>query len=120
MSLSSLPGKEGVERTQYHKVSGELNTGATHGLALYQVWKVLIFLVLVLALLPHQPPVFRSPPVPRMSASFSSLAFSLRGEGRLPCHGVGVLGELSSYRMVKRALPTTLPFTYHPSIVLRT
>ena len=54
MRLSSVPGKEGVERTQYHEAPGEPSVGPMNGLlVLHQVWKVLILLVLVLVLLPH-------------------------------------------------------------------
>lgn len=59
-----------------------------------------------------RPPVFRSRSVPRMAPSFSSLTFSLRGEGRLPCRAVRVPGELSSCRMVRGDLPSTLPFGF--------
>lgn len=68
---------------------------------------------MVLALPPSLPPFFRSHAVSRVAPSFSSLVFSLRGEGCLPCCGVRVLGELSSYRVVSGDLPGTLLFDFY-------
>ena len=67
---------------------------------------------MVLALLPSLSSSFRSRSVPRMPPSFTSLAFSLRGEGRLLCCSVRVSGELSSCRMASGDLPSTLPFGF--------